>query len=102
MAIRLEFLAKRWVHAHEEDSGEQLVFRPAGYPMGLSRNRDAIEFFGDGTVRREGIAPTDQIAFSEGRWTVEEDGKTIHILLEGRETLLEIHLLSIDLLIISK
>ena len=37
-----EQVAGRWVHSHEEDSGDELVFRPAGYAFPPSRGREAL------------------------------------------------------------
>jgi hypothetical protein len=79
MTLDLKFLNKKWIHAHEEDTSECLVFRPESYPLGLSRSRDAIEFYENGKVARIGIAPNDAMSFSEGNWRLLDDGKTLSI-----------------------
>lgn len=38
----------RWLHAREEDSEDELVFRPEGYPLPLARGRREIELHADG------------------------------------------------------
>ena len=37
-----------WLHAPEESSDEELVFRPEGYPLPLARGREQIELRDDG------------------------------------------------------
>lgn len=38
-------MTTRWLHAREEDpeDGDELVFRPEGYPLPLARGREEIE-----------------------------------------------------------
>ena len=103
MTLDLKFLNKKWVHAHEEDTAESLVFRPEHYPLGLSRNRDAIEFYESGKVARVGIAPNDALSFSEGNWHLLDDGKTLSITEKpDKTTKLKVLGLVSDKLIISK
>jgi hypothetical protein len=69
-----ERLAGRWVHSHEEDSGDELVFRPAGYALPPSRGREAFELRPDGSYAGSVPGPADKPAATEGEWTL-EDGR---------------------------
>jgi len=103
MSVDWQYLNKKWVHAHEEDTQESLVFRPEEYPLGLSRGRDAIQFFEDGSVARTGIAPNDTLSFSGGSWTLLEDGETLTVSETHRHTTaVKVVSLDSDKLVISK
>jgi hypothetical protein len=53
-----------WVHSHEEDSDEEMVFRPAAYEFPPSRGRRSFELKPDGILAEGGIGPT--ASFSAG------------------------------------
>ena len=72
--VERERLAGRWVHSHEEDSGDELVFRPAGYAFPPSRGREAIELHPDGSYAGSVPGPVDKPEATEGEWTLEDDG----------------------------
>jgi hypothetical protein len=63
---------KRWIHSREEDSGEKIVYRPAGYPLPPARGREGIEFRGDGTFIHYLIGPTDRSQAVIGQWKTNE------------------------------
>jgi hypothetical protein len=102
--INIDALQKKWVHSHEEDTADAMVFRPADYEFGLSRGRKALEFLNDGTVYTTGPSPNDKLVFSDGTWKLLDDGNTIEI--EGGEPtnakLLNILSLDDQKLVISK
>ena len=66
-------LYRRWVHAHEEDTGRQMVFRPAEVELPPSRGRAAFELRPDGTFAESGIGPTDRPEPASGTWELEFD-----------------------------
>jgi hypothetical protein len=70
-------LEGRWVHAHEEDTGSELVFRPDTYAFGPSRGRAALELRADGTYLESAPGPTDRPEESAGRWELEDDRLTL-------------------------
>jgi hypothetical protein len=66
-------LARRWVHSHEEDTGEEMVFRAAdsGYEFPRSRGREALELQPDGSYAGTVPGPVDVPVPTEGAWTLE-------------------------------
>lgn len=66
-------LAKSWVHSHEEDSGDVMVFRPAGYPFPPARGRDTLDLAsgGKGVTSRPG--PDDRSVTAATEWQVDGD-----------------------------
>ena len=71
-----EVLGRQWVHAHEEDSDEEMVFRPAEYPLPPARGRERLEFSPDGTFFESVPGPTDAPEDRAGSWKV-EGGKLV-------------------------
>ena len=47
-----EVLQRAWVHSHEEDTGAEMVFRPAGYSFPRSRGRRSFELTPGGKLTR--------------------------------------------------
>jgi hypothetical protein len=66
-------LCRRWVHAHEEDRGDSLVFRPSDHPLPPSRGRRSLDLRRDGTLVETRPGADDRAAASRGRWTLEGD-----------------------------
>jgi hypothetical protein len=71
--IEEELLRGRWVHANEEDTGDELVLRPADHPLPRSRGRTSFEFRPDGTYTESHPGPVDVPEQATGRWSVEGD-----------------------------
>jgi len=74
--VRPEDLCRRWVHAHEEDSAELMVFRPAEHELPPSRGRRSFELREDGTFSEAGLGEADVPEQASGTWELEE-GDTI-------------------------
>ena len=71
-----EQLQGRWVHSHEEDTDDEIVYRAAssGYDFPRSRGREALELNPDGSYGGSVPGPTDKPeATAGGEWTVEGD-----------------------------
>jgi hypothetical protein len=81
--IKRDALHRRWVHAHEEDTEEELVFRPAEYELPPSRGRMAFELRPDGTFREEGLGAADVPEQASGSWKLEDEER---IVLSGGAT----------------
>ena len=73
-SVAPEELHQRWIHSHEEDTPQEMVFRPATHTFPPSRGRTGIELRPDGTYVETGIAPTDGPKLTQGKWKLHEDG----------------------------
>lgn len=63
----------RWVRSHEDDTDDEVVFRPASYAFPPSRGRTSIELRPDGTYVESSPGPVDVPEDSTGRWSLEGD-----------------------------
>ena len=71
-----EQLQGRWVHSHEEDTDDEIVYRAesSGYDFPRSRGREALELNPDGSYSGVVPGPTDKPeATAGGTWSVEGD-----------------------------
>ena len=68
----------QWVHAHEEDTGSMLVYRPASYSLPPSRGRTALDLRPDGSYTETSPGPTDRPEETAGIWSLENDRLTLH------------------------
>ena len=62
----------RWVHAQEEDTEDEMVFRPAGTDLPPARGRLAFELRADGTFAETGLGATDVPEEATGSWALED------------------------------
>jgi hypothetical protein len=96
-------LNQRWLHSHEEDEGDEKVFRPDGYPFPPSRGRIEFELRPDGSVAVQGIAPTDGPQQSDGIWSIDQNGKLlIRLPSLGPETTMYVASMSPSRLTVTK
>ena len=77
--IERDRLAGRWVHSHEEDTDEEMVFRSAdsGYAFPPSRGREALELNPDGSYGGTVPGPVDKPEERSGEWTLEEGNRLV-------------------------
>ena len=68
---------RRWLHSHEEDTGAEMVFRPATHVFPPSRGRVGFDLRADGSYTDIGIAPADGMIEADGRWSLEGDELTL-------------------------
>jgi hypothetical protein len=73
--MRTDEFSGRWAHAHEEDTGDEMVFRPADADLPPSRGRMAFELRADGSFAETGLGASDVPEEATGTWTLE--GATI-------------------------
>jgi hypothetical protein len=66
-------LQGRWVRSHEEDSEEEMVFRPATHPFPPSRGRTSFELCADGSYVERSPGPVDVPVSERGRWSLEDE-----------------------------
>lgn len=74
-----ERLQGRWVHSHEEDTDDELVFRSAssGYEFPRSRGREALELHPDGSYVGTAPGPADKPEGRPGSWALEDGNKLV-------------------------
>jgi hypothetical protein len=82
-------LRGQWVHAHEEDTESELVYRPASYSLPPSRGRSALDLRADGSYVESSPGPTDRPEQTSGTWALEDDRLTLRSH-EGSTRLLSI------------
>jgi hypothetical protein len=75
-------LCRRWTHAHEEDDGGNMIFRPSEQKFPPSRGRRSFDLRTDGTMTESRPGPTDQHAEGRGKWTVDDAG-VLNLVSEG-------------------
>jgi hypothetical protein len=73
-------VAGRWVHSHEEDTPDEMVFRSADYAFPPSRGREAIELRPDGSYAGTVPGPVDKpVAGDTGEWALSDDGRRLRL-----------------------
>ena len=78
--VEPERLQGRWLHSHEEDTDDEMVFRSdsSGYEFPRSRGREALELHPDGSYAGTVPGPTDKPeAAGGGSWTIEDGNKLV-------------------------
>ena len=76
-------LQGRWVRSNEEDTDDEMVFRPADRPLPPSRGRTSLEFRPDGTYVESAPGPVDVPESSTGSWSLE--GTRLVLEAEGNQ-----------------
>ncbi len=66
-------LIGHWIHSHEEDSSNQLVFRHPDHAFPPSRGRAEYRLDSGGMLLNTRPGPTDRRESAEGSWSLEED-----------------------------
>jgi hypothetical protein len=83
--VRLpDHLFQHWIHAHEEDSPDVEVFRPASTNLPPSRGRRALELRADHSLVQYDIAATDGHVRHEGYWYAESPERIVVRFDEAR------------------
>ena len=100
----IKFLTQRWLHSHEEDTNQEIIYRPFDYPFPPSRGRSGFELKPDGSAVNIGIAARDGTAESDCVWELQENDEAIVLLKyqNGRRLTLSIVSVENDRLAIRK
>jgi hypothetical protein len=85
MAIERTALRGRWVHAHEQDSGDEMVFVPADTELPPSRGRRELELGEGGEATEGGPGATDRPEARPARWELTDDDELVIRSREGEE-----------------
>jgi hypothetical protein len=86
-------LAQKWIHSHEEDTSDEIVFRPSSHRLPPSRGRRSFQLTPDGSMVEQGIGPDDRPTHISGSWSLNAD-KLELIRADGHKTVM--HLLRVD------
>lgn len=62
-------LEGHWIHSHEEDGEEEMVFRPATHPLPPARGRTSFDLRPDGSYLERSPGPVDVPEESAGSWS---------------------------------
>jgi hypothetical protein len=65
------------VHVREEDTEDEMVFRPAGTDLPPARGRVAFELREDGTFAETGLGAADVPDKAGGSWELDDDTITL-------------------------
>jgi hypothetical protein len=76
---KAEAILGHWVHSHEDDAGDQKVFRPASYQFPPSRGRSWFQLKPGGALVEGGPGPTDRATSSTGYWNLADNALTFHM-----------------------
>jgi hypothetical protein len=60
-----------WIHAHEEDTDGEMVFRGASHPLPPSRGRMRLELRPDGAFVEHSPGPVDVPVKTSGSWSLQ-------------------------------
>jgi hypothetical protein len=102
-SIDVNMLHGRWVHAREEDTATEQVYRPAAFLLPPSRGRSGFQFNQDGTFKRIGIGATDISDVKEGAWQIDRaNAGLVHVEVDGEPQSLEIKDLKHDRLTLKR
>jgi len=77
--IERDRLAKRWVHSHEEDTDDEMVYRDAsaGYQFPPARGRYSFVLHRDGTYLAHVPGADDRPEGRTGSWRLESGDKLV-------------------------
>ena len=70
--MKCDQVSGRWVHVQEEDTEDEMVFRPADAELPPSRGRRGFELREDGTFVETGLGARDIPEEATGSWTFED------------------------------
>jgi hypothetical protein len=85
MAIDRAALPGRWIHAHEQDSGDEMVFVPAQTELPPSRGRRELELGESGEAIQGGPGATDRPEARPALWELTDDDELVVRSREGEE-----------------
>jgi hypothetical protein len=72
-----QILQTCWMHSHEEDTADEMIFRPKTFAFPRSRGRTGFELKDGGELIETGIAPVDGKQISVGQWKMSDGGDIV-------------------------
>lgn len=103
MDINFKYITGTWLHSHEEDTADSMVYRHADYAFPPSRGRNGYEFQKDYTGTYIGIAARDGSTSDRFTWRVSEDvvNQVMLIFGNGVKRVLTLSALNDDRLVVA-
>jgi len=92
-AIDPSLLPGQWIHAHEEDTAEAMVFRRPTHIFPPSRQRRSFELRPDGSMTDKRLGADDRPRPTEGSWSLVDQN---HLELAPQDPALPKSRLAID------
>jgi hypothetical protein len=92
----MKVLYRTWLHAHEEDQADVLVYRPNTYNFPPSRGRTGFAFDQNGLFTQYDIAPTDGIEGRKGQWKAMNKHTVLIKLNDQQEPEYQLEIVSLE------
>jgi len=93
-------LLGEWIHSHEEDDGDRMVFRRSGFAFPPSRGRTGFALLPDGEARTYHPGPLDRGEADSGHWSL--DGRTLTIVAPGSSGAFDIEAVGNESLVVRR
>ena len=94
--IDSRFLCKRWLHSYEENTVDEMVFRPASFNFPPARGRTGFELRPDQSLIEIGIGPTDRVEENPGKWKLERGNQLLFYSQSSRDPTQVMQIVSVD------
>lgn len=98
--MEAELLLNRWLHSHEEDYDDVVVYRPETFPFPPSRGRSGFELRADNSCEVIGLATSDGAVPRPGKWRLDEAPNLIIEEAAGRAWVARIESVTLDRLVV--
>jgi hypothetical protein len=92
----------RWMHSHEEDTADEMVYRPASFSFPRSRGRAGFELRPDQSLVEVGIGPSDKVEERPGTWDFDGGKLVLNVTSADRPAQLDVISVDKDRLLIKK
>lgn len=102
--LKAALVRRKWLHAHEEDTETEIVYRPVGYPFPPSRGRDGFELVTDGRCVAFGPGRDDRAEKDLGRWTLDDHRRLELVMDKTKDRPVELQIVRVaeDRLVVRK
>ena len=84
-ALELKYLNQKWIHSFEEDTEDEMVYRPQSFTLGKSRGRTQLDLKANGKVVDTKIGRDDVPDAVIGTWKLEGDQLIVELSDSSRQ-----------------
>jgi hypothetical protein len=89
-------LTRRWIHSHEEDTANEMVFRPASYAFPPSRGRSGFELRPDQSMLEIQPGAADAGEETKGKWDVDKNQRLMFFKPGAKQPTREMKIVSAE------